>query len=216
MGSRERTGERDGDGQVTGKHHQPHQPLPYSLPGTLTPQSGIPPPHIGPHYPITSPPAIRSRKPSHGVSVSGFWPQPTPLPCVVKRRTTPLPLPHPHHLTTSPHHFPPPFPMARPKPSHRAQFCGFWPKPPPLPSYFQLAGHTTTNTTTAPPHRSFPPSPAAVLHGAPEVKPRQLGFGFLAQTPSPASRFANAQPHHHQHLIRTTPPHFPIILRHYS
>src|ERR1700728_1474968 len=46
------------------------------------------------------------------------------------------------------------------------------------------------------------------------MEPRRLSFEFLAQTPSPALRFANARPHHHHHLICMTLPHPLISLQH--
>ena len=119
-----------------------------------------------------------ARNRAMGVQFRVFGPQTPPLPRFVRRRTTPPPPPLPHPPTTSPHRSPPPFPTARPKSSRRARFCGFCAKPPPLPLYFQSDGHTTTNTTTTSPHCPFPPSPAAVLHGAHETEPRRFGFGF--------------------------------------
>ena len=68
--------------------------------------------------------------------------------------------------------------------------------------------------TTTPPLRTIP---FAVSHGAPEIEPRRLGFGLLAQTPLSRLAFAKATPHHHHPLIHTlAPPPLPAIYPHFQ
>jgi hypothetical protein len=74
--SRETSGERNGDGEVTSKHHQPHLPL---LTANRAPPPMFPPPHTGPFYPTTSPTAIHLWKPSNEGSVLVLA-QPPPPP----------------------------------------------------------------------------------------------------------------------------------------
>src|ERR1700722_13177910 len=77
--SREISGERNGDGEVTSEHHQPHLPHLTANQGPPPPQLVFPPPHIGPFYPTTSPPTIHLWKPSNEGSVLVLA-QPPPPP----------------------------------------------------------------------------------------------------------------------------------------
>ena len=63
---------------------------------------------------------------------------------------------------------------------------------------------TTTPTSYALPHHPYAPSPVAIPHG-PKPSQNSLVSDF-GPNPLPASHFVSAQPHHHRHLINTTPP----------
>ena len=78
--SRETSGERNGDGEVTSKHHQPHLPLLTANRAPPPPQLVFSPLHIGPFYLTTSPTAIYLWKPSNEGSVLVLaQPPPPPL-----------------------------------------------------------------------------------------------------------------------------------------
>src|ERR1700676_783306 len=77
--SRETSGDRNGDGEVTSKHHQPHLPLLTANRAPPPSQLVFPPPHIGPFYPTTSPTAIHLWTPSNEGLVLVLAQPPPPL-----------------------------------------------------------------------------------------------------------------------------------------
>jgi len=78
------------------------------------------------------------------------------------------------------------FPMVHPKQSPSGPVLGFWPKPPPQPSHFQLDSHTTTTLQQQQSHHPSTSSPTAISHGVPKTEPRQPGFAFF--DPNPPSK----------------------------
>src|ERR1700722_8366059 len=79
--SRETSGERNGYGEVTSEHHQPHLPHLTANQGPPPPQLVFPPLHIGLFYPTTSPTTIHLWKPSNEGSVLVLAQPPPPPPC---------------------------------------------------------------------------------------------------------------------------------------
>ncbi|KIM71255.1 hypothetical protein PILCRDRAFT_17231 [Piloderma croceum F 1598] len=140
-----------------------------------------------------------------------FGPKPTTPACAAQRVTPPPLSPRRHHPTTSPHRSTLLFPTARPKPSPSGPVSSFWPQTcnPGLRS--TTCDPTTAVTSSTPPHHLSASSPAAVSHGAPETELQQLGFAFLAQTPSPSLAFPTERPHHHRHNNNTIPSSLHII-----
>jgi hypothetical protein len=144
-------------------------------------------------------------KPSHNSSVLA---QPPPHLAFHGRTASPPPAPPPpctHHHATSMHHPPSPFHTALPNPSRNGAVSGFRPNPSPPCISRACSPTTTTSTSYAPPLHPYAPSPFTILHGAPEIKPQRLGFGFLAQTPSPASCLQTQRPT--TTITSSAPPH---------
>jgi len=105
-----------------------------------------------------------------------------------------------------------PFHLAHPKPSHSGLVSDFGPNPS-LPRVSRAHGPTTTTTLYTPPHHPYALFPFAIPHGAPEIEPRQLGFGSLAQTPSLSpcicQRNAPPPPSPHTTSLCCSPSSFP-------
>jgi hypothetical protein len=131
-----------------------------------------------------------------------------PRPRVGKRAA---PLPHQCYLpapTTSQHRSTLPFHMARLKSSHECLVSGFWPKTCSPASCWRMRGAPAATMASTCTHHLTTSPHTAVSHGTPEIKPRILGFGFLAQNPLPSLVLANARApccHHGSNLH--PPPH---------
>ncbi|KIM92177.1 hypothetical protein PILCRDRAFT_279 [Piloderma croceum F 1598] len=159
----------------------------------------------GLHSPTRDPTTdVTSSSPPHHLSpspppVSDFWPQTrnpglrSPTRDPTADVTSLLPPHHPSALS------PAAISYGVPETELQQLSFAFLAQTPPRASCFQPNGHTTTTTITTPFHHPSASSPAAVSHGTPETELQQLGFAFLAQTPSPSLVFPTEWPHHHHH-----------------
>ncbi|KIM71035.1 hypothetical protein PILCRDRAFT_17462 [Piloderma croceum F 1598] len=105
--------------------------------------------------------------------------------------TTTISYEPPHH-----HYAPSPVAVSHGAPQIEPQRLGFgcWPKTPCLAPVSRAHSPTAAATSYTPPHHPSAPFPFANSYGAPEIEPRRLGFGFLPQTPPPASRLQTQRP----------------------
>src|SRR5882762_2717931 len=90
-------------------------------------------------------------------------------------------------------------------------FRFFGPSPLPL-ACGRMQTPTPTPTISTPPQYLLPLPCIAVCHGTPETEPPCLVFGFLGPSPLPWLAFVNAQLHHQNHIIHTSPEPPPITL----
>src|SRR5882762_3188500 len=83
-------------------------------------------------------------------------------------------------------------------------FRFFGPSPLPL-ACGRMQTPTPTPTISTPPQYLLPLPCIAVCHGTPETEPPRSVFGFLGPSPLPWLAFVNAQLHHQNHIIHTSP-----------
>src|ERR1700736_1154971 len=134
-------------------HLPPRAPLDHTPP---PPQNNLNPPLVCPLHPKTSPPAVRSPKPSPGSSDFAFWPNHlpphAPLDCAASPPQINFKPPSvgPLDPTTSP-------PATRsPKPSLNSSDFSFWPN--------HLPPCAPLDRAPPPPQIEFTPLPVGLLH----------------------------------------------------